>query len=44
MNPKILRTILTWAAPIIITYLVKKFEDRQAKKKSEPGSPMAVNK
>jgi len=35
MNPRILRTVLTWAAPFIIGYVVKKFEERQARKKQQ---------
>jgi len=35
MNPRLLRTVLTWAAPFIIGYVVKKFEERQARKKQE---------
>ena len=32
MNPKLVLTILKWAAPFIIRYVVKKFEERKAKK------------
>lgn len=32
MNPALLRKILTWAAPFIIGFIVKKFEKRQAEK------------
>ena len=35
MNPRLLKTILTWAAPFIIGFIVKKFESRQAKKQQE---------
>ncbi|SEQ96449.1 hypothetical protein [Epilithonimonas lactis] len=35
MNPRLIRTVLTWAAPFIIGYVVKKFEERQAKKSQE---------
>ena len=35
MNPRIIRTILTWAAPFIISYVVKKIEERSAKKQQE---------
>lgn len=35
MNSKLLRRILTWAAPFIIGYVVKKFEGRQAKKQQQ---------
>lgn len=32
MNPRLIRTILTWAAPFVIGYVVKKFEERQNRK------------
>lgn len=35
MNPVLLRRVLTWAAPFIIGYVVKKYEDRQTKKKAQ---------
>ncbi len=35
MNPRLIRTLLTWAAPFIIGYVVKKFEERQARKSRE---------
>lgn len=35
MNPKLIRTVLTWLAPIAIAYVVKKFEERSAKKAQE---------
>ena len=35
MNPAILRKVLTYAAPFIIGYVVKKFEDRQKRKEEE---------
>ena len=35
MNPKLLRTVLTWAAPFVIGYIVKKFEERQTKKQQQ---------
>lgn len=35
MNPKLLRTILTWVAPLIIGFVVKKYEDRQARKQQQ---------
>lgn len=35
MNPKLIRTVLTWAAPFIIGFVVKKFEERQARKQQE---------
>jgi len=33
MNPKLLRTVLTWLAPVIIGYIVKKIENKQNKKR-----------
>ena len=35
MNPTLLRRILIWVAPIAIGYFVKKYEERQARKKQE---------
>lgn len=35
MNPTLIRRILTWAAPFIIGYVVKKYESRQAKKQQQ---------
>lgn len=35
MNPKLLRTVLTWAAPFVIGFIVKKFEDRQARRQQQ---------
>ena len=35
MNPRLIRTVLTYAAPFIIGYVVKKIEERQAKKEQE---------
>lgn len=32
MNSRILRTVLTWAAPFLIGLVVKKFEQRQTKR------------
>ncbi len=32
MNPKLLRTVLTWVAPFVIGFVVKKFEERQTRK------------
>ncbi len=32
MNPQLLRKILTWAAPFVIAFVVKKFEKKQADK------------
>lgn len=31
MNPVLLRKILIWISPMIIAYIVKKFEERQLK-------------
>jgi len=35
MNPRLIRTVLTYAAPFVIGYVVKKFEERQARKAHE---------
>lgn len=35
MNPRLLRTVLTWAAPFVIGFIVKKIEEKQARKQSE---------
>ena len=35
MNPTLLRRILTWAAPVIIGFVVKKFEEKQARKQQQ---------
>lgn len=35
MNPRLIRTVLTWAAPFIIGFIVKKFEERQARKQQQ---------
>lgn len=35
MNPVLLRRILMWVAPIAIGYVVKKYEEKQAKKQQE---------
>lgn len=35
MNPKILRSVLTWLAPIAIGFIVKKYEQKKAKKAQE---------
>ena len=35
MNPRLIKTVLTYAAPFIIGYVVKKFEERQAKKSQQ---------
>lgn len=35
MNPALLRRLLMWAAPFVVGYIVKKFEQRQAKKQQE---------
>ncbi|RRQ45183.1 hypothetical protein [Chryseobacterium sp. SC28] len=35
MNPRLIKTILTYAAPFIIGYVVKKLEERQARKSTE---------
>lgn len=37
MNPLLLRRLLTWAAPLAIGYLVKKYEARQNRKKQLSG-------
>ncbi|MFC6268472.1 hypothetical protein [Frigoriflavimonas asaccharolytica] len=34
MNPVLLRRILMWLSPIVIGYLMKKYEERQNKKKA----------
>lgn len=33
MNATLLRRILTWVAPFVIGYIVKKYDDRQTRKK-----------
>lgn len=38
MNPALLRKILVWVAPIAIGYVVKKYEERQARKSQEKGA------
>jgi hypothetical protein len=35
MNPRLIRTVLTYAAPFVIGYVIKKFEERQARKAQE---------
>ncbi len=35
MNPRLIKTILTYAAPFIIGFVVKKYEERQARKSQE---------
>lgn len=37
MNATLLRRILMWVAPIAIGYIVKKYEERQVKKKQQKG-------
>ncbi|WP_262892924.1 hypothetical protein [Kaistella flava (ex Peng et al. 2021)] len=37
MNPALLRKILMWTAPIVIGYVMKKYETRHAKKQQENG-------
>ena len=37
MNPALLRKILMWTAPLLIGYIMKKYEARQAKKQQESG-------
>ncbi|WP_262907438.1 hypothetical protein [Chryseobacterium sp. MFBS3-17] len=37
MNATLLRRILMWVAPIAIGYIVKKYEEKQAKKKQQKG-------
>lgn len=32
MNPALLRKLLIWVSPMIIAFVVKKYEDRQLKK------------
>jgi len=34
MNPKLLRNILTWVAPLVIGFIVKKYEQRQERKRN----------
>ncbi len=34
MKSRILKMALTWAAPIVIGYIVKKVEEKQAKKET----------
>lgn len=33
MNPTLLRRLLMWVAPIAIGYVVKKYEEKKARKK-----------
>ena len=35
MNPRLLKAVLSWAAPFIIGFIVKKFEERQRKKQEK---------
>ena len=35
MNPTLLRRVLTYAAPFVIGYIVKKYEERKTKKEEE---------
>ena len=35
MNPALLRRLLMWVAPLAIGYIVKKYEQKQAKKQQE---------
>lgn len=35
MNPALLRRVLMWAAPFIVGFIVKKYEERQNKKQQE---------
>lgn len=35
MNPTLLRRLLMWVAPLAIGYVVKKYEEKQARKKQE---------
>ena len=35
MNPALLRRLLMWVAPLAIGYVVKKYEEKQARKKQE---------
>lgn len=37
MSATLLRRILMWVAPIAIGYIVKKYEEKQAKKKQQKG-------
>lgn len=39
MKTRLLRTVLTWLAPIVIGLVVKKFEERQNKKNQSPKLP-----
>lgn len=32
MNPTILRRVLVWVAPIVIGYVMKKYEEKHARK------------
>ena len=34
MNPALLRRLLMWVAPLAIGYVVKKYEEKQARKKT----------
>ena len=35
MNPALLRRILMWVAPFVVGYIVKKYEEKQARKQQE---------
>lgn len=35
MNPRLLKTLLTWVAPLLIGFIVKKFEEKQKKKQEK---------
>lgn len=35
MNPVLLRRILMWAAPFVVGYIVKKYEEKQTRKQQE---------
>lgn len=37
MNPRLLRTLLTWAAPVIIGYIMKKNDERRVQKLQQKG-------
>lgn len=43
MSPTILRRVLTYAAPFIIGYVVKKYEDRKTRKAEEKRMANAYN-
>ncbi|MDO5655527.1 MAG: hypothetical protein Q4G27_05245 [Flavobacteriaceae bacterium] len=44
MNPTLLRRVLTYAAPFVIGYIVKKYEDRKTRKEEEKRMANSVNR